>query len=322
MWGMSGVDEDDRLDSQETKQVIRRAARMAAPFKRTVAGAIGFSVIKTLGLLLGPVIVRYGIDDGISKDDTGVLRNAVIAYIVVVVVAYFASRQQFIYINRAGEAFLRLLRVRVFGHIQKQSLAFFDRHKSGVLVARMTADVESMAELVQWGLLQLVSAVLLMGFALILLAGTSMSPDWSVGKRCAATSGVMLMASESPRTAAATTLQKSMSKPLNAPSASMMPKPGSVSLPPHSTTPAACTAARRPPDVWVTSTVSSGAESAVESSVTTLPPPPSSPSSLDEQAVAIKPSAITAPAVRFHVEAFPLRIMYLLLEYCQRRCWR
>ena len=53
--------------------------------------------------------------------------------------------------------------------MQKQSLAFFDRNKSGVLVARMTADIESMAELVQWGLLQFVGAGLLVTFSFILL---------------------------------------------------------------------------------------------------------------------------------------------------------
>ena len=95
------------------------------------------------------------------------LRNAVIFYIGLTVVAYLSARQQFILINRAGEGFLRDLRVRVFDHIQKQSLAFFDRNKSGVLVARMTADIESMGELVQWGLLQFVAAIMLVGFALI-----------------------------------------------------------------------------------------------------------------------------------------------------------
>ena len=169
MWGMNAIEEEDRLDADAAKQVMRRAARMAAPFKRTVLSAIGFTAITTLGLLMGPVIVRYGIDDGIKPADSGTLRNAVIAYIIVVSIAYVSSRQQYIFINRAGEGFLRLLRIRVFGHIQKQSLAFFDRNKSGVLVARMTADIESMAELVQWGLLQFVSAALLLTFSFILL---------------------------------------------------------------------------------------------------------------------------------------------------------
>jgi ATP-binding cassette subfamily B protein len=173
MWAMNAIDEDDRLDSDEARQVIRRAARMAAPFKRTVMAAIGFSAITTLGLLLGPVIVKYAIDSGISRLDRDVVRNAVIMYICVVAAAYLASRQQYVFINRAGEGFLRLLRVRVFGHMQKQSLAFFDRNKSGVLVARMTADIESMAELVQWGLLQFVGAGLLVTFSFILLLALS-----------------------------------------------------------------------------------------------------------------------------------------------------
>ena len=108
---------------------------MAKPFRGTMAIALVFSAIATLGLLLGPLLVRYGIDDGIAKGDSGILRNAVIAYLVVVAMSYVASRQQFVFVNRAGEGFLRLLRINVFGHIQKQSLGFFDRHKSGVLVA-------------------------------------------------------------------------------------------------------------------------------------------------------------------------------------------
>ena len=41
-------------------------------------------------------------------------------------------------------------------------MAFFDRNKAGVLVSRMTADIESMGELIQWGLLQFVGAGLLL----------------------------------------------------------------------------------------------------------------------------------------------------------------
>ena len=89
--------------------------------------------------------------------------------LLVVAIAYLAARRQYVVINRAGEGFLRLLRIRVFEHIQRQSLAFFDRHKSGVLVSRMTADIESMSELVQWGLLQFVSASILVTFALVVL---------------------------------------------------------------------------------------------------------------------------------------------------------
>jgi ATP-binding cassette, subfamily B, bacterial len=173
MHGMGAISEEDRLDAEEAKKVLRRTAGMAQPFRKTIFAALAFTAISTLGVVLGPVILGWGIDNGITPGDAAVLRNAVIFYMVITVMSYVASRQQYILINRAGEGFLRALRIRVFDHIQKQSLAFFDRNKSGVLVARMTSDVESMGELVQFGLLQFVSAILLVGFALILAFITS-----------------------------------------------------------------------------------------------------------------------------------------------------
>lgn len=165
---MGAVEEDDKLDAEAAKRVLRRAGRMATPFKKTIIGALCFTALSTLGVVLGPVILRFAIDNGIEPGDRTVLRNAVLLFIGITIMAYVAARQQFMLINKAGEGFLRLLRVRVFEHIQKQSLAFFDRNKSGVLVARMTADIEAMGELVQFGLLQFVSAILLVVFALIL----------------------------------------------------------------------------------------------------------------------------------------------------------
>ncbi|MGA9277930.1 ABC transporter ATP-binding protein [Ilumatobacter sp.] len=169
MFRMGGVADDDKLDSETTKRVLRRAIGMAKPFRRTIAAALGFVLLSTLGLLAGPILVGYAIDNGIDAGDSGVLLDAVIVYVVVVVIAYAASRQQYIFVNRAGEGFLRALRIRTFEHIQRQSLGFFDRNQSGVLISRMTADIESMAELVQWGLLQFVAAVFLIVIALVLM---------------------------------------------------------------------------------------------------------------------------------------------------------
>ena len=173
MHAMGAIAEEDKLDVDEAKKVLRRAGRMALPFKKTIAAALAFTAVSTLGMVLGPVILGWAIDNGIRPKDSEVLRNAVIFYMGLTVLSYLAARQQYILINRAGEGFLRALRIRVFDHIQRQSLAFFDRNKSGVLVARMTADIESMGELVQWGLLQFVAAILLVGFALILAFVTS-----------------------------------------------------------------------------------------------------------------------------------------------------
>jgi ATP-binding cassette subfamily B protein len=146
---------------------------MAGEFRRTAALAMFYVVITVLCALAGPVLVRHGIDSGIKAKDTRVLNMTVIAYLVVVAIAYVIGRLQYVSLNTAGEGFLRLLRIRVFTQMQRQSMAFFDREKAGVLVARMTADVESMSELVQWGLMQFLSSFLLLFFAFFLLLSMS-----------------------------------------------------------------------------------------------------------------------------------------------------
>lgn len=171
--GRSVVDEDQKLDRSQTRVVLIRSIKMAGEFRRTAALAMFYVVITVLCALAGPVLVRHGIDSGINAKDARVLNMTVIAYLVVVAIAYVIGRLQYVALNTAGEGFLRLLRIRVFTQMQRQSMAFFDREKAGVLVARMTADVESMSELVQWGLMQFLSSFLLLFFAFFLLLSMS-----------------------------------------------------------------------------------------------------------------------------------------------------
>ena len=171
--GRSVVDEDQKLDRSQTRIVLIRSIKMAGEFRRTAALAMFYVVITVLCALAGPVLVRHGIDSGINAKDARVLNLTVIAYLVVVAIAYVIGRLQYVSLNSAGEGFLRLLRIRVFTQMQRQSMAFFDREKAGVLVARMTADVESMSELVQWGLMQFLSSFLLLFFAFFLLLSMS-----------------------------------------------------------------------------------------------------------------------------------------------------
>ena len=77
---MGAIEEEDKLDADEAKKVLRRAGRMALPFKKTIAGALAFTALSTLGIVMGPVILRWGIDQGIEPGDKTVLRNAVLVF--------------------------------------------------------------------------------------------------------------------------------------------------------------------------------------------------------------------------------------------------
>ena len=169
MWGLSAVSEEDRLDRVQTLKVLRRAYGMARPQRRLILSSFAFVLVGTLVTLAGPTLVRFAIDNGIKVKDGSALNQVVVLYVIVTVIGYISGRLQYITINRAGEGFLRQLRINVFDKLQKQSMSYFDREKAGVLVSRMTADIESMAELIQFGLLQFVSAFLLLCLATILL---------------------------------------------------------------------------------------------------------------------------------------------------------
>lgn len=173
MWAAGAVSVEDKLDRSETRVVLRRSLEFAQPYRRPIWGAMAFVVVSTLCTVAGPVIVSIATDRGIKAGDARILNICVAAYVVVVIVNYLVGRKQYFAINTAGEGFLRDLRLRVFDRMQAQSMAFFDRNKAGVLVARMTADIESMGELIQWGLLQFVSAGLLLVVTLVVMSAMS-----------------------------------------------------------------------------------------------------------------------------------------------------
>jgi ATP-binding cassette subfamily B protein len=173
MWMQGGVDEGDRLDAEAAKHLLRRAGSMLRPYRRQCVVALGMVVVWTATTLAGPFLVRYGIDHGIKAGDAGALNAAVAGYVGVAGLSYVAYRFQVRLISRIGESFLRDLRLRVFDHLQRLSMPFYDREKAGVIVSRMTSDVDSLQELVQMGLLMFVSNGLLLVVSVVVLAAVS-----------------------------------------------------------------------------------------------------------------------------------------------------
>jgi len=175
-WGAAmAMEEDEKLDAKQARQVVRRAFRMLKPYKRQVIVAAIVMVLFTAASLAGPLLVRYGIDHGLTGEgDRGALDLAVIGYGITAVAALVLSRTQILLVTRVGESFLRDMRRRVFRHLLGQSMSFYDKEQTGKLVARMTSDIDSLTELVQMGLVMFVTnALLLVGTIIILV---SLSP--------------------------------------------------------------------------------------------------------------------------------------------------
>ncbi|HEX6570059.1 MAG TPA: ABC transporter ATP-binding protein, partial [Acidimicrobiales bacterium] len=191
MWMQGGVSPEDRLDRAQARRVLWRTARLLAPQAYGVAAAIVMVVLWTGTVLAGPYLVKYGIDQGIQGRDPSALNAAIAGYVVVAVLAYVTYRIQITLISRVGENFLRSLRIRVFDHLQRLSMPFYDRSQAGVLVSRMTSDVDSLSELVQMGLAMFVSNGLLLVVSLAVLTTVS----WQLMLVCAVALPPVIVAS-------------------------------------------------------------------------------------------------------------------------------
>lgn len=170
MMPQSGVDPADALDVEQARWVMRRAASMLRPYRREVGLAMVLIVVWTLTTLAGPYLVKYGIDHGITEDNGTALNIAVVGYVVVAALSYGVYRSLITVLAKAGEGYLRDLRVKVFDHLQNLSMPFYDRSKAGVLVSRMTSDIDSISELVQTGLLMFLMNTLLLILSIVVLA--------------------------------------------------------------------------------------------------------------------------------------------------------
>ena len=169
----TALDEEDRLDRQETKRLLRRTARLMRPLAGEVALGALLIVVSVLCVLAGPTLVRYAIDYGVRRHDPGALDRAAAGLIVAAVLAQFSTRWQLLVVTRAGEKFLRGLRIRVFDHLLGMSLGFFDGEQTGRLVSRMTSDVDSLSDLVQLGIVQFLVNGLLFAFTVVVLVLSS-----------------------------------------------------------------------------------------------------------------------------------------------------
>ena len=133
-------------DIEDRGKLLARAARLARPLWPPAIGALIVAGLATLARLAGPLAVRAGIDQGITDGDKRVVTVAALVYLGLLAIYYALAVISRYGISWVGEQYLLRLRQILFGHIVKMDMGFFSRSKSGVLVARMTSDIESLQE--------------------------------------------------------------------------------------------------------------------------------------------------------------------------------
>lgn len=122
------------------------------PYRGRLALAALMVIIETLALQAGPLLTQIGIDHGIIPKNTRVLVIVSAIFATAIIIQALIGRARINYTGSLGEGLMYQLRVRVFSHLQRQSLDFFTEEKAGVLMTRMTSDIDSLSILFQEGL--------------------------------------------------------------------------------------------------------------------------------------------------------------------------
>ncbi len=139
------------------------------PHRRWLFVALALVILETTMMQTGPLLTQVGIDRGVIAGNFGVLFVVVAAYLGSVVTGMICSLARIRFTGKMGERLMYALRIRVFSHYQRLSLNFYTNEKAGVLMTRMTSDLEALTILFQEGLVNFaVQALTLVVISIVL----------------------------------------------------------------------------------------------------------------------------------------------------------
>jgi len=169
--GVATEDDADRTaaESPDEAAVVRLRSNsrrllgsLLRPHRRLIAMMILLLLLQNAAGMAGPYLVKLGIDMGIpplaSTGDASVLITVAVAFALAIAAEYAGKRGFLTLSGRIGQAVLLDLRRRVYDHFQRLSIGFHERYTSGRVVSRLTSDMDSIAELVDGGIDDLVLA--------------------------------------------------------------------------------------------------------------------------------------------------------------------
>jgi ABC-type multidrug transport system fused ATPase/permease subunit len=127
---------------------LRGLFGMLRPYRVRAALTVVALVLGTAASLAPPLLARAAIDDGIERHDFGKLLLVVVAFFVSALVVWLMTYAQTFLVGWVGQRALADLRIRIFKHLQTLPIGFYESRSAGVLISRMTNDVEALDSLV------------------------------------------------------------------------------------------------------------------------------------------------------------------------------
>jgi ABC-type multidrug transport system fused ATPase/permease subunit len=150
---------------------LRGLIALLRPYRLRVAGTFVALLIGTAASLAPPLLAKIAIDDGLVKHDTTTLVLVVGAFLLSAVLVWVMTYAQTYLVGWVGQRALADLRIRIFTHLQSLPIGFYESRPAGVLISRMTNDVEALDSLVTDSVVTLFqSGLTLIGTVVILVS--------------------------------------------------------------------------------------------------------------------------------------------------------
>ena len=155
---------------EQRARKLRWMVGLLRPYRGRVALTFVAMLAATAAGLAPPYLAGRAIDAGIITGDSEALTLIVVAFLAISILYAIATYAQTYLVGWVGTRALQDLRERVFSHLQSMSIGFFTRRSPGVLVSRMTNDIEALNQLVTSGVVTFISSGLtLIGVVAIML---------------------------------------------------------------------------------------------------------------------------------------------------------
>ena len=149
---------------------LRKLVALLRPYRGRVALMFLALIAATAAALVPPYLAGRAVDDGILAKDIGALYVLLVVFLLAACLNWVATYAQTYLVSWIGQRALADLRTRVFAHLQSLSIGFYSRNRAGVLISRLTNDVQALDHLVSDGVVTLFSSSLtLLGTAAILV---------------------------------------------------------------------------------------------------------------------------------------------------------
>ena len=135
---------------------IRLVPEIRRPFLWSSLIAMAGSALR----MIGPQLISRGIDEGVLKSNYSYLLEQSFYYFITLVLLYFVASKALLAIGLVGESYVKSVREKLFRHLSSLDISYFEKNKTGVLVARMTSDMQSLNEFAREGASSVITALL------------------------------------------------------------------------------------------------------------------------------------------------------------------